>query len=218
MPIILRNDKMSTKNLPLLLIILTLTGCINLDDINLDFKFPVSLYPLYTDKEIIFVRGLLGNWEMEDSDEIVRFDKFGEKAYEISLIEDGKIAVAFESHLLKLDNRSYLDISPAPPDVNSDNPQNPLLLSTHMFAKIKVAEPNLQVQFFFVPEAVEKDPNFLKHEMVDSFIVLTVSTKDLQDFIKAHADDKELFGDPSVFKRVKPGKIPDSNDIVRNKP
>ncbi|MGD0597383.1 MAG: hypothetical protein ABSA64_07675 [Sedimentisphaerales bacterium] len=204
---------MSIKNLPLLLVPFILAGCIDAGDLLLNFKFPVSLHPFFTEKEITFDQQLLGDWQMENSNsnDLYRFEEGEKKSYKILIIEDGKIAASFESYALKLNNKLYLDISPTTSDTNNSPPTNPLLLPTHMLAKIEAIEPNLQVQLLSIPDTLEKDPNFLKHETVDSYIVLTASTKELQNFIKAHTDDKEIFGDPLVLKRLKPNKIVDCN-------
>jgi len=204
----------SIKNIPLLIIPFLLAGCINLNgDFNLNLKFAVSIHPLYTDKEITSEPRLLGDWQQEDSNgNDFRFEKGDKDSYKISIIEDGKTAASFESYALKLDNKLYLDISPTALDTNGC-PTNPLFLSTHIFAKITAIEPNLQIQLLLIiPDSLEKDPNFPRHETVDSYIVLTASTKELQSFIKAHADDKEVFGDSLIFRRLKSYKEDNCND------
>ncbi|MGA2092849.1 MAG: hypothetical protein ABSH16_05505 [Sedimentisphaerales bacterium] len=205
---------MNIKNLPLFLLTIVLAGCGNFD---LNIKIPVSLHPLYTDKEITFDQRLLGNWKMGDSNSIVRFENPCENSYEIFLTEQGHTIMAFDAHLLKLDNKLYLDISPAILDANSDKPPNPLFLPTHMLMKIKAIDPNLQVQLFF-PKELEKDPNLLKNETISSFIVLTASTKELQNFIKSHTDDEALFGEPLVLERLMSDKTPDCNNTDSNRP
>ena len=44
----------------------------------------------------------------------------------------------------------------------------------------------------------------IKYEIVHDRLVLTASTKELQEFLKAHANDEGLFGEPSKMKRVQP--------------
>ncbi len=44
----------------------------------------------------------------------------------------------------------------------------------------------------------------IKYEIVHDRLVLTASTKKLQGFLKAHANDEGLFGEPSKMKRVQP--------------
>ena len=55
-----------------------------------------------------------------------------------------------------------------------------------------------------VKEMLENDPDLIKHEIVQDRLVLTASTKELQKFMKAHANDEGLFGEPSKMKRVQP--------------
>ncbi|MGD0078247.1 MAG: hypothetical protein ABSB91_06440 [Sedimentisphaerales bacterium] len=210
---------MNIKHLTLILLTFIIAGCIDLKPFDLDLKIPVSLHPLYTDKETIFDQRLLGDWTSEsEPNTIVRFENVCNHSYEILLIGQGHTAAAFEVHLLKLDNKSFLDISPATLDVNSYIIQNPLLLPTHMLMKIKAIDPNLQVQPLSITKELERDPNFLKHETSNPFLILTGSTKELQDFIKSHADDEELFSVTLVLERLRSGKTPDSNNADPNRP
>jgi hypothetical protein len=87
-----------------------------------------------------------------------------------------------------------------------------------MLMKIKAIDPNLQVQPLSITKELERDPNFLKHETSNPFLILTGSTKELQDFIKSHADDEELFSVTLVLERLRSGKTPDSNNADPNRP
>jgi hypothetical protein len=211
---------MSIKNLPLILLTFIIAGCIDLKPFDLDLKIPVSLHPLYTDKETIFDQRLLGDWMFEsDPNTIVRFENVCNNSYEILLTEQGRTGAAFEAHLFKLDNKLYLDISPAVLDANSAMMQNPLLLPVHMPMKIKTIDPNLQVQpLSLSSKELENDPNFLKYATSNHFLVLTGSTIELQDFIKSHADDEKLFSETLVLERLRSGKMPYSNTADPNRP
>jgi hypothetical protein len=67
-----------------------------------------------------------------------------------------------------------------------------------------------------VEDMLENDPNLIKHEIVQDRLVLTASTKELQKFMKAHADDEGLFGEPSKMKRVQP-KDPNAPESTKSR-
>ena len=51
---------------------------------------------------------------------------------------------------------------------------------------------------------LEQDPNAVKHEKLENdAIILTASTRQLQEFVLKHADDKRLFTDATVLLRRK---------------
>ena len=58
-------------------------------------------------------------------------------------------------------------------------------------------------------EMLEKDPNLIEHELVPfdngvaKRLVLTASTKELQEFTIKYANDTNLFGDATNLVRVK---------------
>ncbi len=54
-------------------------------------------------------------------------------------------------------------------------------------------------------EMLKNNPNLIKHEIVQDRIVLTASKEELQKFMKAHANDAGLFGEPGELERVKSG-------------
>src|SRR5262245_41763896 len=75
-----------------------LTGCIL-----------TSVYPFYTDKDLVFDQALLGKWSKPADGETWQFDKEGTNAYRLSVISGGKTNV-IQAHLLKLEDARYLDL------------------------------------------------------------------------------------------------------------
>jgi len=85
-----------------------------------------------------------------------------------------------------------------------------------MFLKVTSIEPTLQMAFIYpdwLKETLEKEPNALRHKKLsdsdehkDDRILLTAETKDLQQFILKHINEKKIFGEPGEFKRKAAGK------------
>jgi hypothetical protein len=170
-----------------------------------------SLKPLYTEKDLVFEPGLVGVWaEKEDSEETWAFEKSGEKAYKLIYTQDGKTG-EFKVHLLKLGDTLFLDLYPDDEGLARLN-RNDFYwshwLPTHTFAKVRQIEPTLQMSFLngdWLEKSVEKNPKAIRHERIDGDrIVLTASTKELQEFVNKHS--KQAFGEsePSNLKRIKP--------------
>ncbi len=210
---------MKTKKfLPLLLAFL-LSGCFDLDldfsDLDFDFLPGISLHPLYTDEELIFEEKLLGVWS--DGETKLVFKKNADaNSYDL-ICEEGEEKAQFTAHLVKFDDMLFLDMAPTRPDTNSVVFSDMLFLPGHIFMKIETVEPELHMRFVYMLEVIENDPNLLKHEVVkESNLVITASPKELQKFLKDHADDEELFEEPNEWGRVQPKDPNDPNTIDPN--
>jgi hypothetical protein len=147
-----------------------------------------SLYPLYTDDTLVFYEELAGKWT--NGDEIWQFTKAGPKEYHLRVFDGGKEA-RFETHLVKLGDMTYLDIFPGQNDEVFENVPDFYkfhIIAAHTFIKVELG-PDLQLGWVYLGELLEKDPNLLNHEKFDDNIVLTASTKKLQEFIIEHPND-----------------------------
>ena len=162
----------------------------------------LSLHPLYTDKELIFDEKLLGSWDLDEHK--WEFKKAGEKkSYELIVTDEGGKG-EFAAHLVKIDKMLFLDLYPKGPDFKASNYLKLHLLPAHTFLRIEQIEPTLKIRAMNpekMDDMLEKDPNLVKHEVVEGRIVLTASPKELQKFMKKYADVKDLFGEPGELKR-----------------
>ena len=205
---------MKTKKLLLLLLGFLLSGCSDLFDI----KIPVSLHPLYTEKELVFEERLLGTWF--DGDTKLMF-KEGEDVDSYDLIfSDGEEKAKLAAHLVKIDEMLFLDLASDISYADCNDFSAILLLPTHMFMKIEAVEPKLRIRFVNMMEAIENDPKLIKHEIVEAndlkYIVLTASTKELQAFVLKYADDSRVFTDEIVLNRKKTKEPNEPNDTDPN--
>jgi len=175
----------------------------------------ISLHPLYTEKDVILDKKLYGTWIDRSGDSKTRWEFKGtdepKNAYQLIFTdEDGKKG-SFAARLVKLQNRLFLDIFPSDlpwesEDPNKmDRPYNSLfLIPAHAFIKVDSIEPRLKLRLILesnLEKLLEENPNAVKHTNVGDRLVLTASTKELQEFIIKYADDERVFTDQVSLSR-----------------
>jgi len=178
----------------------------------------ISLHSLYTEKDVMFEEKLLGTWSQDSNETTWEFTRVDEPNNAYKLIfsdEEGKKG-SFIAHLVKLQNRQFLDICPSelPWDPNDpekmDWPYNSLfLIPAHTFLKIDSIEPKLKMRMTLeskMEELLKDNPEAVKHTFVNDRLVLTASTKELQAFIVRYADDERVFTDEIILGRRKAGQ------------
>jgi hypothetical protein len=200
---------MKTKKFLFYLLAVLLGGCIP------------SLHPLYTDKELVFEEKLSGIWS--NGEQIWKFEGDSEKkSYKLLTVNEDFKKGEFTAHLVKIDKMLFLDLFPKEPKLQAPAFYKFHLLRVHTFIKIEQIEPILKMRVMNpdkMKEMLENDPNLIKHEIVQrDRIVLTASTKDLQQFMKKHASVEDFFGDASDFKRLEAKDANDPNAIDPNRP
>jgi len=204
---------MKTKKFLFYLLAVILGGCIP------------SLNSLFTENELIFEEKLLGTWAEDDSRETWQFkrgsDDPNEKFYEMSYTNSDGEGLFFAG-LGKINDMMFLNIFPHEPELDKTNDFYKFhILRVNTFIKIEQIEPTLKMAVMnpdTIKEMLEKDPNIIKHEIIEDGdrILLTASTQQLQQFMKEHANDEGLFGDPSELKRLTPKDPNDADNIETN--
>ena len=196
---------MKTKKLLFYILAVILGGCVPV----------ISLHPLYTDKDVVLDKKLYGTWidNSEDTKTTWEFKSFDEPKNAYKLIfadEEGKKG-SFVAHLVKLQDKFFLDIFPSelpwnPEDPNKmDWPYNSIfLIPAHTFVKVDSIEPQLKLRLMLeseIEELLKEDPGVVEHTTVGERIVLTESTKKLQAFVLKYADDERVFTDQIILSR-----------------
>jgi hypothetical protein len=171
-----------------------------------------SIYPFYTEKEVVFESALLGTWEKPATDadtrEIWSFEKADEKEYKFTFI-DGDRKNVFAAHLFKLKEHLFMDCLHVEQAGDGVPP--------HYLLKVVQIEPTLKTAMFdysWLKKLLDKNPGALRHALIQnepgstnaSRIVLTADTAELQKFILKHIDGKDTFGDLNELKRREPAK------------
>jgi hypothetical protein len=192
----------------------------------------MSLQPLLTEENLTFDERLLGSW-VEDANnpksswEFSRLSSadpnmFPEatkdmrgRIYRLDLRDKDNHKGVFIAILGRLGSKLFLDIFPASfPSGQADTKKVELLYNavffvrTHTFVRIEIASDELKMKLTDdekFKDLIQAEPNAIQYDTVESRIVLTASTKDLQAFAMKYADDKRLFANEVVLSR-KPSK------------
>lgn len=173
-----------------LLLVLFLYGCLP------------SLQPLYTEDTLIFDDQLVGKWYGEDGGSW-SFTKEGDKEYRLRVIEvDGKEA-RFEVHLVQLGQHRFIDLYPGD-NMDLENTADMYgfnLVPAHTFMKLELTEPNLLLQWVCLNEAIDDDPNLLKHEKFHDSILITAKSEDIQRVLLDNLDKVVEEDEGATFRR-----------------
>ncbi len=168
----------------------------------------ISLHPLYTDEVIVYDTKLEGHWKqgpvLDEGDDFVywEFQPNG-KGYKVTRSIQGDTLV-YEGVLVQLGEHLFMDFyRPL-----KDQDDLARVLPTHNFLKVKVSEKELKLTYFdedYLKRLFKERKIRIKHEQVNSDIVLTASSKELQQFILKYADDEQAFSESFEYLV----KIPD---------
>jgi len=199
---------MKTKKFLFYLLAVILGGCVPV----------ISLHPLYTEKDVVVDKKLYGTWvdDSNDSKTTWEFKSIDEpkNAYKLIFSDEDGMKGSFVAHLVKLQNRLFLDIFPSelpwePEDPNKiDWPYNSLfLIPAHTFVKIDSIEPQLKLRLTLeskMEELLKENPSAVEHTSVGERLVITGSTKELQAFVLKYADNEKVFTDQVTLSRKEP--------------
>lgn len=201
---------MKTKRIAFYCIAILMGGCVPV----------VSLQPLFTTETAVFNAKLLGTWgdDGNQDDSTWEFERLepeaiealpatlkGDlvKAYRLNLREKTELKGSFVAALVKLQDQLYLDIWPDKLPSGQTDPEETklefnafLFLPAHTFLKVDLAENSLTVRLTNIDE-MEKllaaEPKAVAWTEAGDRLILTASTKELQDFVTKYADHEHLF-------------------------
>jgi len=174
-----------------------------------------SLWPLYTDKEVIFDAGLLGKWKDPDPADtnIWTFTKRDDKAYTLTVEweteEGGKDSQVYAAYLMSLGMYTFLDLYPAPTEAEKAVIEKYGYVGTHDQFLVKREEDTLQT--------ASLDEDWLEEQILEGEVrprvaalgqgqnayVLIGRTRELQKWFVYAAANPDAFPDFTVMKRVR---------------
>ena len=209
---------MNTKKHLFYLLAVLLGGCLPV----------ISLHPLFTKENLVFEEKLLGTWvDDPNSPEVTwEFERIAEKekAYKLIFSDDKGKKGLFVTHLVKLENRLFMDVYPAELPWEQEDPNNLkwpynafFLIPAHTFIKVSSIEPQLKMRITNGDEMeklLKEDPNAVKHISLEDRLVLTASTKELQAFVLKYADDERVFTGEEIVLNRKKSKNPNSTSNI----
>jgi hypothetical protein len=162
-----------------------------------------SVYPLYTDKDIVLDPSLVGTWINQEDDEKWTFARGDGQSYDMAISGEDS-TVMFQTHLVELGGHRFIDVCPRPPDWE-DSPYRDLMLPLHWLGSISIDGDTLIISLMDpndmskLAKSGVKTPSYVD---VDNLRVLTASTEELQKFIIDNLD-KKVFTVPGRMFRQK---------------
>lgn len=169
-----------------------------------------SVYPFYTDKDVIYDQHLTGEWlDNDNTNDLTNwtFERSTNNTYKLTVSESGKTGEC-TAHLFKLKQEQFLDLIPSKCDYATN--QNDLvqfsMFPGHMVVRVAQVEPRLKMAFFnfdWLEKYLEKNPHALAHHIEGERIVLTADTPALQAFVLKHLGTNELFQEYSDMVKKK---------------
>ncbi|MBS4028143.1 MAG: hypothetical protein KGZ58_05825 [Ignavibacteriales bacterium] len=163
-----------------------------------------SLRPLYTDKDLVFDKALIGVWSEENERDTWTFLKSEKNSYELVYTEKG-VPAKLEAHLVQLGSYRFLDIYLK--DIPEENGlYNLHIIPAHTFSKVRFHGDTLSLSMLdadWAKKMFKENKLTIKHEETEKGLLLTAPTEDLQKLVLTYAEDKNAFGKESVLIRRK---------------
>jgi hypothetical protein len=161
-----------------------------------------SLHPLYTEQDGAFEPDLLGSWDDEEGRPAFEFARAG-PGYD-ALYRAGQEPARFEGRLVRLGERTFLDLFPQMEHSGMNDLLAAHLVAAHVFFRVEVSSAELKLSALdpvWTAELLEKDPGALRHETRGDLVLLTAPTPELRAFVEKHGGDEAAFPGPGVFRR-----------------
>jgi hypothetical protein len=183
----------------------------------------MSLHPLYTEQDVVFEEKLLGLWVDDPNGpeatwEFRRPDE-SKKEYELIFSDKKGQKGIFDAHLVKLNERFFLDVYPKEFPCEVDDPNKTawfynavFLARLHTFIKIDCIEPLLDAGKCVLEEGEHVDANSLKNLSAEYDSVLKLRLTDDEEFKKLLEQDPnsikhEKVEDDGIVLTASPGEL-----------
>jgi hypothetical protein len=160
---------------------------------------------LFTEKDLIFDAKLVGTFNGDD-DETWEFAKDGDKKYKLTYTDkEGK--ATFGAHLLKIQNRQFLDVQldeKGYEGLKLNALAKLTMVPARIFLRVDEMGNSLKLAAVnpgWLAEHLEKNPKAIAHLKTSEMLFFTAETKDLQAFVIKHVEGEALFGGPFTLKR-----------------
>jgi hypothetical protein len=166
-----------------------------------------SVYPYYTEKDVVFDPALAGGWvKVGEANEHWSFAPEGTNGYQLTYVS-GNQTNLMKVHLFKLGGERFLDLFSA----ESPGDVMPPPIPSHLLFRVTQMTPNLgwaPINHEWLKEAVQKNPATIRHHLIrsgekpeDVQVVLTADTEELQRFVVRHLATKEAWEGGFELKR-----------------
>ena len=193
-----RSVRLATVTTALFAVMLFLAGCV-----------VTSIYPYYTDKDLVFDQAVLGDWveagQTNQTSEYVRIEPAGGKGYRATIFGADETNSS-DVYLFQLKQQLFLDTCSTNRSLD--------FVPVHQVSKVIKIGPALEtvnLNYDWLKKMLGKNPGAIRHMVLQDNkpddkqggrIVLTADTKELQRFLVKYVDDTNAWKEPSQFKRL----------------
>jgi hypothetical protein len=173
---------------------LLLTGCL-----------VTSVYPFYTDKDIVSESGLAGKWAStnEETEHWV-FEKDATRAFRLTYTTKTSTNI-MSATPFRLGDNKFLDLM-GDPETGSETQPPPI--PSHFLLHLLRTSPSITMvpmDYDWLTQLLTNKPAAVRHHFIGEGdkrrLVLTADTKELQAFVIKHINNKEAWGDALELKR-----------------
>jgi len=162
-----------------------------------------SLHPLYEEGDRIEAPGLVGDWRVDDSNEIVRITEIGPKKYWLETVPDeDEPKVKLDVVLMRMAGLTFADFA--------YTDESGLAIPGHFLARIELDSDRFRIapmKTSWLKEMLTEHnalPSLLYgYSGMEKYLAILAPTKELQYFLLRHAGDPEAFKEETTFYRVK---------------
>jgi hypothetical protein len=166
-----------------------------------------SVYPFYTEKDLVFEPKLVGTWKTvpkeNEEKETWRFEKLGDKSYKLLVGEGDKIE-PYQACLFKLKDTLFLDM------ISLKDERE--MIPSHFFLRLGAIDSTFSYSLLsaeWMAKLVKENPKAIRHHVVQddpndadkNHVVLTADTAELQKFILQHLKTEGAYTEAQVMKR-----------------
>jgi hypothetical protein len=178
-------------------VMLFLAGCI-----------VTSIYPYYTDKDLVLDPAVLGKWvekgKTNETSEYVKFEPMGTNGYWATVFGTDETN-SFEVHLFRLKTQMFVDSFPTNRSLD--------FVPVHQVSKVTQIRPVLEtanLNYDWLATLLKKHPKAIRHMVLreksgdesGGRIILTADTQELQRFILKYINNTNAWKEPTQLKRL----------------
>lgn len=193
-------------------LMLSLSGCLS------------TLYPLFTEKDIVFEPALIGKWAQtgdkeslvfqkaaaKDLDDLPSLQKLADKAYIISMINAAKeVENKYCAFLTTVGGNMYLDFFPiqTPRQQQYDNFYVQHYIPMHSFYRVRMLNDRSfelgMLKGDFLQELINTKRIRIQHEEIaDGAFVITAPTSELRQYVLKYGNDPEAYESADTYKKI----------------
>ena len=169
-----------------------------------------SLNPLFTEEDLIFDSSLIGVWTEEGSGETWALSSCDSRLeYALTHTDAKGKKGEFLARLVRVGNRTFLDIVPVKPGFSQNDFYQGHFFSTHTFAHIVKTESSVMLSVLeprWLKDFLMDNPGAIRYQKIRDEIVLASTPKETQAFLLANLNTREAFSEPIELTRKKNGR------------